>query len=87
MKNFLMMACGLIIAIGISGCGLFSIIKPDPDPNGPITLTDGVGKKIAIDVEILDEFETYHWPWKILPWRGKAELYLKIYDQKNPKIL
>ena len=81
MKKFFLILGGLVFAISMSGC-----VSGKTDPNGQITLTDGVGKKIAIDVEILDEYETYHGIWKILPWRGKAELYLKIYDKKNPEI-
>ena len=79
MKTIFLMLWGFVLAIGMSGC-------KTGDPHGSITLTDGVGKKIAIDVEILDEYETYHGIWKILPWRGKAELYLKIYDKKNPEV-
>ena len=81
MKKLFLMLWGCVLAIVISGC-----VSGETDLNDPIILTDGVGNRIAIDVDILDEYETYHWPWKILPWRGKAELYLKIYDKKNPEI-
>lgn len=81
MKRVFSTLWGVVLAIVISGC-----VSEKTDPLGPITLTDGVGDKIAIDVEILEVHETYRGVWKMLPWRGKAELYLKIYDKKNPEI-
>ena len=84
MKKLFLMFCGVVLTIVISGC--VSEKTEDTNGPGPITFTDGVGNRIALDVEILDEYETYHGVWKLLPWRGKAELYLKIYDKKNPEI-
>ena len=83
MRKFFLMLWGVVFAIVISGCASGTT---DPTGPGPITFTDGVGNRIALEVEILDEHETYHGLWKLLPWRGKAELYLKIYDKKNPEI-
>ena len=84
MKKFLLMLWGVVFAIVISGCASGAT---DHTGSGPITFTDGVGNRIALEVEILDERETYHSPLKYLwPFRGKAELYLKIYDKKNPEI-
>ena len=84
MKNFFLMLWGIVLAIVVSGC-VSGKTEATNDP-GHFIPTEGDGNRIAIDVEILDEYETYHWPWKLLPWRGKAELYLKEYDQKKPDI-
>ena len=83
MQKLFLMLWGVVFAIVISGCASGTT---DPTSPGSITFTDGVGNRIALEVEILDERETYHGVWKALPWRGKAELYLKIYDMKNPEI-
>ena len=80
MKNLFMMLWGCVFAIVISGCA-------SGDLNDTISIIELDVYRIAIDVEILDEYETYHWPWKILwPSHSKAELYLKIYDKKKPEI-
>ena len=74
-----MMLCGIVFAIVISRCAS-GATEPEP------IIFREIGDRIALEVEILDEYETYHGVWKLLPWRGKAELYLKIYDKMNPEI-
>lgn len=80
MKKLFLMLWGVLFAIVISGC-----VSAETDPHGLILVELGDDIKTAIDAEILEEDEL--WLWKILwPSRSKAELYLKIYDKKNPEI-
>lgn len=78
MKKLFMMLWGGVFAIVISGCAS-GITEPEP------IIFREIDDRIALEVEILDKRETYHAVWKAFR-RGKAVMYLKIYDKKNPEI-